>query len=404
MPAHVIKKPIVLIAMGSYWPGAGANGPIKSLANLIEALSDTIDFRVVARDRPFGVAMPDRAVKTWAWHQGAHGVPVLHVPVEDLGLAACRRLLADTPHDAVYLNGFFGREFSIPMLAARRLQSKSLRKPTIIAPRGEFARDLLARKSLQKSVYMRAARHSGLLRDVWFHATADHEAADISAQFPGLDRILIASNIASLAPTAVARPDKQPGHCRLVFSGRIARKNNLDAALDILACVKASVTFDICGPVEDVALWKLCQSKIAALPSNITVHAHGGLSQSDLRHRLLAADGMLQPTRGDNFGHAIVEAMQAGLPVIISDRTPWTGLDREGAGWSLPLEPLEPYVAAVEALAGMDQAAWQRASNCARAYSDRMIRRPTAIDAHRAMFWRALGRSSELPLKHNLNG
>lgn len=391
MAAHAAKKPVVLICMGSYWPGAGANGPIKSLVNLVEALGDQFAFRVAARDRAFGTATATPGLNTWVWQTGQHGVPVLHIPAPDLGLAACRRLLSETPHDLAYLNGFFDREFSIPSLVARRLQNRSSRKPVVVAPRGEFASDLLARKSLSKQTYIRAARFSGLLSDVWFHATAEHEAADIKAKFPATGRILIASNIASPPPAPVPRPDKQPGHCRLVFSGRIAPKNNLDTALDILARVTSHVTYDICGPAEDAALWQLCQQKIAALPPNITVHAHGALSQADLRQRLLAADGMLQPTRGDNFGHAIVEAMQAGLPVIISDRTPWTGLDREGSGWSLPLEPLEPYVAAVEALAAMDQPAWRTASGRARAYSDRMIQRGPAIEAHRAMFRRVLG-------------
>jgi glycosyltransferase involved in cell wall biosynthesis len=44
------------------------------------------------------------------------------------------------------------------------------------------------------------------------------------------------------------------------------------------------------------------------------------------------------PTLGENFGHAIVEAWQSGIPVVISDRTPWRGLAQKNVGWDLALE------------------------------------------------------------------
>jgi glycosyltransferase involved in cell wall biosynthesis len=394
MPSSMTNKPIVLVAMGAYWPCAGANGPVKSLINLVDALGTDFEFRIVSRDRPFGATTALDSVPTWSWYDGPHGVPVLHIPATEVGIAACRRLLNTTRHDLIYLNGFFDREFSIPMLVARRTLSTSSRTPVIVAPRGEFATDLIARKSYLKKSYVRFARHSGLVTDVGFHATADHEAMDIKFNFPGTDTIRVATNIASPPPDITARTDKQIRRCRLVFSGRIVPKNNLATALDVLARTTCHVTFDVCGPPEDKAVWQLCQQKIAGLPKNITVHAHGALSQADLRAHLLAADGLLQPTLGENFGHAIVEAMQAGLPVIISDRTPWTNLQHEGCGWSLPLDDLKPFVDAVEAIAAMDQSAWNAMSSHARAYSDRVVQREPAINAHRAMFLRALKKQS----------
>jgi glycosyltransferase involved in cell wall biosynthesis len=44
------------------------------------------------------------------------------------------------------------------------------------------------------------------------------------------------------------------------------------------------------------------------------------------------------PSLGENFGHVIVEALSAGCPILISDRTPWRGLAERGVGWDLPLE------------------------------------------------------------------
>jgi glycosyltransferase involved in cell wall biosynthesis len=395
MPMPSSARPVILTCMGPYWPNAGSNGPIKSLVNLAEALGQEFHFKIIGRDRPYGAATAESPVETWKWRDGPGGSSVLRIPAPEFGLRVMHRVVAETPHDMLYLNSFFDREVSIPPLLNRRLQFARAHKPLLIAPRGELAPGSLAIKPTRKTAYITLCRSYGLLKDAWFHATADHEAIDIQATFPAARKILIATNIASPQPAMAPRPDKVPGRCRLIFSGRIARKNNLDTALDILARVKSHVTMDVCGPPEDAELWKLCQDKIAQLPPNITVHAHGALSQADLQKKLQAADAMLQPTRGDNFGHAIVEALQAGLPVIISDRTPWTGLDREGCGWSLPLEPLEPFVTAVEAIAAMDQAAWAAASAKARDYSTRVIRREQAIDAHRVMFREVLAQSEQ---------
>ena len=47
-------KPIVLVALGCFWPGNDASGPNQSFIALATALRGEFDFRVVARDREPG--------------------------------------------------------------------------------------------------------------------------------------------------------------------------------------------------------------------------------------------------------------------------------------------------------------------------------------------------------------
>ena len=58
----------------------------------------------------------------------------------------------------------------------------------------------------------------------------------------------------------------------------------------------------------------------------------------------------LLPTLSENFGHVIVEAMQAGLIPIISDQTPWKGLEKINIGWSIPLNRELDYIKAINSL------------------------------------------------------
>ena len=59
------------------------------------------------------------------------------------------------------------------------------------------------------------------------------------------------------------------------------------------------------------------------------------------------------PTKGENYGHVIAEALCAGLPIVIADTTPWRNLQNLGIGWDLPLSNPDAFSAALDELATM---------------------------------------------------
>jgi glycosyltransferase involved in cell wall biosynthesis len=44
----------------------------------------------------------------------------------------------------------------------------------------------------------------------------------------------------------------------------------------------------------------------------------------------------LLPSHGENFGLSIAEALANGVPALVTDSTPWLGLNSRGAGWCVP--------------------------------------------------------------------
>jgi glycosyltransferase involved in cell wall biosynthesis len=48
------------------------------------------------------------------------------------------------------------------------------------------------------------------------------------------------------------------------------------------------------------------------------------------------------PTKGENFGVAVAEALAHGVPAIVTKGAPWAGLEEQKAGWwiDLGIEPL----------------------------------------------------------------
>jgi glycosyltransferase involved in cell wall biosynthesis len=72
--------------------------------------------------------------------------------------------------------------------------------------------------------------------------------------------------------------------------------------------------------------------------ANVNIEFPCEIAPIDIPEALHSAHFFYLTTWGENFGHAIAEALQHGKPVIISNRTPWRNLEEHQAGWDLPLE------------------------------------------------------------------
>jgi hypothetical protein len=378
------KRAVILVTIG--WPDDEAAGPIHSIKALSEALAGEFEMKIVARERPFGAAGGTPKPEGWTQVGSAQ---IYWCRMARLGPAGFRALLHTTPHDVLLLNGFFDREFTIPALVLRRLGSIP-RRPTLLSPRGEMGEGALGLKSGRKRAYIALARRLGLLSDVVLHATGPSELEDIRRTFPWSRGTLLAPNMRQL-PDMPAQEEDSNGVTRLAFLGRIARVKNLHFGLDVLRSVSARVAFDIYGPVSDPEYWRECERITAALPDNIAVSYQGEIANSAVPATLARYDLLFLPTLGENFGHAIFEALASGVPALISDATPWLELEAREAGWSLPLDRPDRFAAAIECLAGMEPDDRRRLRKGARRAAERMVTDSDAVARNRQMFRTLIG-------------
>ena len=128
---------------------------------------------------------------------------------------------------------------------------------------------------------------------------------------------------------------------------------NILLVLEALQECRATVVYDIYGPVKEIAYWELCLERLKLLPANITVKYHKEVTPPDVAQKLRHAHVFILPSKSENFGHAIYEALSAGLPVITSKFTPWNELDEASAGMNVETEAGE-IAKAIAYFAGMD--------------------------------------------------
>jgi glycosyltransferase involved in cell wall biosynthesis len=392
-------KPIILTFTRYYLPGYLGGGPIRTLANMVERLSDDYQFLIVTMDRDMGERQPYANVKRDEWNQvgNAH---VFYATPASLSLSSLARLIRETPHDVLYLNSFFDPIFSIRPLLAMWLRLVP-RRPTLIAPRGEFSAGAFKLKRWKKAPYSKLGSMVGLFDGVVWHASTSLEAADIRRVLhnPAAE-IRVAENIAVAPDLLQATSHYEPSavgetagsRLRVCFLSRIARKKNLDFALRVLALVKIPVRFSIFGPREDAEYWTECQHLISNLPANISVEYCGSVAHDEVRAVIAQHDLFFLPTHGENFGHVFLEAWSAGVPILVSDQTPWRSLAARGLGWDIPLDRPDEFVSALTTAAARGQAERSKSqSDCvhfAREKSDDI----QALELNRALFRRFLAR------------
>jgi glycosyltransferase involved in cell wall biosynthesis len=382
------RRPIILTLIGPFWPGSDSAGPNQSIRGLTAALSDEFSFRRVSRDRPFGAVATTTPSDRWI--EGG-GELIRYCTPSIQGKKQLFRILKYTSYDILMLTSFFDREYTIPALLLRRL-GLIPRRPTIVSPRGEFSPGALKLKALRKCAYIRFARATGLYNDVVMHATGDQELRDIRNAFPWAADYAVAGNVSRVPKYEDRLFCHSAGPIRLAFVGRISPVKNLHFSLQVLSHVMSNVEFRIYGLLQDIDYWRKCQKIIAELPSHIRVRYEGEIPNDQVWTALQETDLFFLPSRSENFGHAIFEALSAGVPVLIGDQTPWNNMEEREAGWDLPLDDPGTFAKVIDRFAGMGHEQRARLRSGAIRAAMEMVKSTDAIGSNRQMFLSLLGK------------
>ncbi|HSF39040.1 MAG TPA: glycosyltransferase [Thermoanaerobaculia bacterium] len=314
----------ILHVVPTYLPAWRHGGPILAVHGLCKALAErghevavyTTDVHGAGRlDVPLGEPV-DR-----------DGVAVRYFPVRlarpywspALGAAAAESMAG---FDIVHLHSVFLWPTSAVARAAERAGV-----PYVVSPRGMLVPELMAERGRwRKAAWMILAERRTLERAAALHATSDLEAREAARLDLPLPPVFVVPNGVDLAEAPPG--DREPF---LLFLGRVSWKKGLDLLIPALAHVPGA-TLRIAGNDEEGLRPELERlAKTAGVADQ--VRFLGPVVGEEKAALLGRAAVLVLPSRSENFGNVVLEAMAAGCPIAVTPEVGLAATVREtGAG------------------------------------------------------------------------
>ncbi len=225
-------------------------------------------------------------------------------------------------------------------IASKLAQSKNV--PYIVTIHGELNEWNLQQKRLKKRIYMTAIQHRVLKRAAALHAITGAEADRIRDLGYLNDVQMIPNGIhpeefEDLPDRSVftQRYPEASGNLIVLFLGRIQQKKGLDILARVfgnLTQTRDDVRLVVAGPDEDntLAEVKTILSSHGALDKTIFP---GMLTGQQKLEALGAADIFVLTSYSEGFSMALLEALSAGLPLLITDECNFPEVSESSAGF-----------------------------------------------------------------------
>ncbi|MDE3183757.1 MAG: glycosyltransferase [Bacteroidota bacterium] len=367
----------IFITIPWFVPAFRAGGPVQSIANLVKEYREGVEYLVFCGDTDLNGAELEN-IKTNEWTGYNEYTNVWYAGPEKRSETLVKLIEREKP-DILFIIGMFSWHFNIVPI----MFCKGPRK--ILSSRGMLHPGALSQKKWKKQGYLQLFKMLGYHDKVDFHATDSEEAAYIHSYFGKQVKVFVAGNF----PTNVGLlpfPFKEPGKLKLVSVAIISPVKNTLLILEALAKVKEWIEYDIYGPVNDEEYWDLCKEQIERLPGNIQVTYHKEIEPSRVKEVLEEAHVFILPSKSENFGHALYEALSAGRPVITSYHTPWKELLESVAGFNVSVKDTSGIDTAIRFFAQMNQEEMQKWSRGALAYAEKKLDVGKTREEYRRMF------------------
>lgn len=367
----------VCILSHCFYPSRKRGGPTVSVTNMVKSLAERVELSVVtvAYDKDSSTPYSEVSIGK----NRLFGADVYYL--SENTATAFYNCISEISPDIIYVSSLFSRQYSLPALRYAKTH-KGVR--LIIAPRGELMPSALKRKKAVKSLFLCVTKPQ-ISKCAEFHVTSDEECAELKKRYKK-SRVWQIKNLPSRILADHDREKKAAGELRMVTVGRVHPIKNVDYAISLLHEIKGRVTFDIYGPEEEAEYVSRCKHLADSLPENITVHFKGIIDHDAVGSVLSGYQVFLAPTQSENYGHSIIEALLAGLPAVISNNTPWHELERNNAGFDLPLERRDLFVKGIQQLVDMDEESYRRWSEGAESYISSRLAIEETIDEYVRMF------------------
>jgi len=344
----------ILNVVPSYLPATRYGGPIFAVHGLCRALAARghhVEVFTTNVDGPNNSAVPLKIPVT------LDGVHVRYFPSSVLrrlywAPSLTHALRAELPgFTVVHLHSVF----LWPTWAAAR-RARKVRTPYLISPRGMLVKKLIQMKSrFAKAAWIKLIEKENMESASAIHVTSAMEAEELQRFGWRLPRITIIPNgidefvVASGQKVSMDVKEIATEQPLVLFLGRISWKKGLDRLLNAFALTNLG-KLAIVGPDDENLAPRLAQlacdlritDRVRFLPRTVLGHDKSFL----YRH----AKVFVLASYSENFGNSVLEAMQHGIPVVVTSEVGASDIVRQSGGGFVVTRDLEPLGAAIRRL------------------------------------------------------
>ena len=298
-----------------------ASGPTQSVPALCQALfqlGEAVELHATLGHPPAGHRYP-------AWEHGRTKFlkPLWISP-------SFRRNLEERADrvDIIHSHGLWIMPFIYPGWACAGRRCK-----LVISPRGTLRPVAMAQSRFKKAMIWWLWQKKVVKQAACLHATCDAEAQEMRRL--GLTQpIAVIPNGVELPPTEAKRLRGDPSSRTLLYLGRIAPIKglaNLLRAWRVISAEFPNWSLQITGTDSHGYLQEIVQlAEQLALPR---IRFTGPLYAERKSEAFQRSELFVLPSKSENFGMAVAEALAHALPVIVTRNAPWPGITSRGCGW-----------------------------------------------------------------------
>lgn len=209
--------------------------------------------------------------------------------------------------------------------------------PLIVSPHGVIDPVRMKKKSLIKSILFAVLVNPVMSRAAHIIATSDKEKADLlSLGFSPVTTVWNGIPPHITTPTTRYAFLKQDKKLKGLYIGKLHSQKGLLELLNSVRPFRAYISLIIAGPDDGILHALTAYSE----HHNLDVHFTGLVHDAEKSELFSYADFFVYPSYAEGFSISILEALQASLPVVITDGCNFDLVERMNAGFVLQTQSL----------------------------------------------------------------